>query len=317
MDVSEVKTIGNKEGGRADPHWASTELWVWALNGSWITKTLVKFCIWRNMNISKQHIVLKIQLCNFAWNAAVSIFSSRRLCLRRGDVVKNKQHQKISLFAVCATTGLYKSVEVWSLLTALQMPHSWVAAVNIGSIIKGLSLPCSPSSLHSANACICNVPEAALSPPATWIRCQPPVHGKALIWRQASRVPRWAAEKSDVLPPVLISSTHTQLASSSPAALQHTPTVGTNARHFSRLPCAFPACRLPIQSPAATVLRLEFITTAAAYTQVQNKCDRKVKPCFPERLSQLWSGFATVGCFQFAIFHVIYVLNHHSFFFYN
>lgn len=66
------------------------------------------------------------------------------------------------------------------------MPHSWVEAVNIGSIIKGLSLPCSPSSLHSANACICNVPEAALSPPATWIHCQPPVHGKALIWRQAS-----------------------------------------------------------------------------------------------------------------------------------
>lgn len=159
----------------------------------------------------------KIQLCNFAWNTAASIFSSRRLCLRRGDVAKNGRHQKIWLCAVCAMTGSYKSVEVLSLLTALQMPHSCVAAVNIGSIIKGLSLPCSPSSLHSANACICNVPEDALSPPATWIHRQPPVHGKALIWRQASRVPRWAAEKSDVLPPVLISSTHTQLASSSPA----------------------------------------------------------------------------------------------------
>lgn len=33
--------------------------------------------------------------------------------------------------------------------------------------------------------------------------------GKALIWRQASRVPRWAGEKSDLPPPALISPTHT------------------------------------------------------------------------------------------------------------
>lgn len=79
----------------------------------------------------------------------------------------------------------YKSEWAWSLRSASRMPGSWVVAVNIGSTIKGFSLPCSSSSLLSANACICNVPAAALSPPATWIRCQPPVHGKALIWRQA------------------------------------------------------------------------------------------------------------------------------------
>lgn len=90
------------------------------------------------------------------------------------------------------------------------------AAVNTGSIIKGLSLPCSPSSRLSANACICNVPEAALSPPATWIRCQPPVHGGALIWRQACCVPRWAAEKSDAPPTQLVSPTSSKRASSLP-----------------------------------------------------------------------------------------------------
>lgn len=88
--------------------------------------------------------------------------------------------------------------------------------VNTGSIIKGLSLPCSPSSLLSANACICNVPEAALSPPATWIHCQPAVHGGALIWRQAFCVPRWAAEKSDAPPMRLVSPTSSKRASSSP-----------------------------------------------------------------------------------------------------
>lgn len=127
------------------------------------------------------------------------------------------------------------------------MPHSWEVAVNISSIIKDLSLPRSPSSLHSANACICNVPEAALSPPATWIHCQPPVHGKALIWRQASCVPRWAAEKSNLPPPVLISPTHTTNGSSSPAARQHTLTVEQmDGRLFSRLASAFPALSLSV-----------------------------------------------------------------------
>lgn len=102
-------------------------------------------------------------------------------------------------------------------LVRLTMPPSWAAAVNTGSIIKGLSLPCSPSRLLSANACICNVPEAALSPAATWIRCQPAVHGGALIWRQACCVPMWAAEKSDAPPTQLVSPTSSKSASSPPA----------------------------------------------------------------------------------------------------
>lgn len=134
---------------------------------------------------------------------------------RTRDIKRKRDRSLRVCWPVCCVDASRE--EVWSLLTAQQMPRSWVVAVNIGSIIKGLSLPCSPSSLHSANACICNVPEAALSPPATWIHCQPPVHGKALIWRQARCVPRWAAEKSDVPPPALISPNHSLHASSSPA----------------------------------------------------------------------------------------------------
>lgn len=117
------------------------------------------------------------------------------------------------------------SLSAEPLLRASRCPVLERAAVNTGSIIKGLSLPCSPSSRLSANACICNVPEAALSPPATWIRCQPPVHGGALIWRQACCVPRWAAEKSDA-PPYAARLTHFQQACQQPPPTPAHPDCG-------------------------------------------------------------------------------------------
>jgi len=136
------------------------------------------------------------------------------------------------------------------------MPNSWLVAVNIGSIIKGFSLPCSLSSPRSANACICNVPVAALSPPATWIHCQPLVHDKALIWRQASKSAKVGIRKK--WPPTTSSRLshshygHPQLQSKAWLWKQ---------RPFIWLPCALPLCNLPMSSSTVTVLRLEFVTT--------------------------------------------------------
>lgn len=192
---------------------------------------------------------------------------------------KNWQHPNIWSHCPCATLadGLeaQNEFEFSKAVSGCPILKWWQQTS--AALSKASGCPALPSSPPSANACICNVPQAALSPPATCICCQPAIHGKALIWRQAGAGAKVGSRKK-------VTSQHHRAHPPPPTmhcGLQLLPSTHWlwEPKHCSGLPCVSPPlCQLIMQNHAVELSRLQFISSSTTWGD-KAACKLDCNPC--------------------------------------